>query len=339
MPTIFDLAGLTGSTRRTIARSGQRSAVSLQRDYAVGAADLWSAWTEPDRLGRWLGEVRGRPSVGTAVELAMSPSEVATVTVLSCQVPHRLVVMWQWDGEPDSFVDLRIDEVDSGRCRLHLEHVALDDQTALDYGRGWDEFLLRAELMVADIDVTEVPWSDVEPLTTSAWTSVSPRDDLRWPVIATSGEATAKVLRAARRFHRPQPEVWAAITDPDAISRWFGETTGELTPGGDFTVVFDGGGASGTVTTCTPMSSFTVRWTWDHDGVDTDVEVSLESDGDGTIVRIQQSGVVGPAVGYAAGWAAYLGALDASLAGVARSEDLWQAEWAMASAMVHNDHG
>jgi uncharacterized protein YndB with AHSA1/START domain len=128
--------------------------------------------------------------------------------------------------------------------------------------------------------------------------------------------------------------VWQALTTPASVESWFGQLSGNPSLGGTFLVTFEGGSASGVVRECQEPSHLCMTWTWTHQDFDTTVTVDLEPDGDGTRVTVQQTGVVGPAIGYAAGWAAYLCAAERYLAGRPRSEEGWQADWEIAQAMT-----
>jgi len=349
----IDIAALAGLTARRVVTSGGHRAVSLEREYAFAIDDVWSAWTAPERTRRWLGELRGDLVVGGRVELCMSPpdSDVAVLTILACDAPERLVVRWEWPGEVDSFVDLRLCALDAERTLLVLEHVALEPDKAHSYGPGWEDFLLRLALNLAGDDPATLRWAEVEPVIDPQWLAAEtaspsqgsqgsaasrPSDwsDNRWPLVAAGDNGSSLV--ASRVVVADRDDVWSALTTADRIGAWFGAVTGDLAIGGDVRIVFDGGAASGTVRECDRSAGrIVLSWRWDHDGLDTTVSVSLVDVGAGrTRVIVRQDGVVGPTRGYAAGWAAYLGALERALGGAPRSEQLWQAEWELAMAML-----
>ena len=336
MNRIIDVAAHAGLTHRRVTRAGARRAVSLRREYDFAVDDVWSAWTTPERLARWLGEVRGDIGPGATVELCMSPAaaDTATVTIVTCEAPTRLIAQWRWPGEPDSLVDLRLVPVDTARCELVLEHVALDERGAEQYGPGREDLLSHADAFLAGLDPASVDWSALRETVAAPWADAArtAATDPRWPTV--EARAADQLLRVSRTVPHEVDAVWAALTSTDAISRWFGETIGDLSVGGRFTVTFDGGSAHGDVRTCEPHRTFTVGWRWDHQEFETEVSVSLASVEAGTEILLEQTGVVGPAKGYAAGWAAYLAAVDHDLAGMPRSEAMWQGEWSMALAMI-----
>ena len=80
--------------------------VRFERHYATTPEDLWSSVTEPERLARWLGPLYGDLVVGGRYELRMGDDvegshQNAAGEVLECDAPRRLVIGWEFPGEPD----------------------------------------------------------------------------------------------------------------------------------------------------------------------------------------------------------------------------------------------
>jgi uncharacterized protein YndB with AHSA1/START domain len=172
MTTIDDVVQMARFTERSFVHAGDRKAVCLRRTYAFDAETLWCAWTTPERLARWIGEVRGECREGRTVELCMEPPDrdIATLTIVLCEPPRRLVVKWEWPGEPESMVDLQIETIDADHSRLSLEHVALADEPAAGYGSGWEDFLFRLEFWLGGDDPNELRWKHhVEPVIGPEW--------------------------------------------------------------------------------------------------------------------------------------------------------------------------
>jgi uncharacterized protein YndB with AHSA1/START domain len=158
-----DLTTLLDLTERTVTADGERRTVKLQRPYDAAPAELWSAWTEPERAARWLGVIDGDREVGGTVQLIMSPpdKDVATVRIETCEEPHRLAGTWSWPGEDDSRVEVTLDP-DGGGTVLTLEHSSLTATTAIDYGCGWEDFLNRLNELVAGRDPRSISWLDAQ---------------------------------------------------------------------------------------------------------------------------------------------------------------------------------
>lgn len=144
-----------------------------------------------------------------------------------------------------------------------------------------------------------------------------------WPVVDGSA------ILARRDYPAAPADVWEALTDPERLSRWFGETKGELRAHGEWTVTFDNGSARGTVSECVPPERFTTSWRWDHEPADqpaAEVEVTLTSNGDTTSLALRHTGVdPGSATGQAAGWYAHLEGLARQLEGAEDGD--WYADF------------
>jgi uncharacterized protein YndB with AHSA1/START domain len=139
-----------------------------------------------------------------------------------------------------------------------------------------------------------------------------------YPVAAGPGRSL--VLR--RVYDTPVDDLWDACTTPVRIGRWLAPVTGDLRPGGSFTVE---GQATGTVLHCDAPHLLAVTWEYGPDSV-TEVELRLtEHDGGGAVLELRHTsptetvdelvrrmGPVGP-IGIGADWDLALAALDGLL--------------------------
>jgi uncharacterized protein YndB with AHSA1/START domain len=95
-------------------------------------------------------------------------------------------------------------------------------------------------------------------------------------------------------FHAPPEQVWAALTEPDQLSKWFGDDAEvELRPGGE--AVFRWGEIEirAVVDVVEPPTRFAYRWEPSHapdGGPTTLVEFTLEEIAGGTRLRLVESG-------------------------------------------------
>lgn len=92
----------------------------------------------------------------------------------------------------------------------------------------------------------------------------------------------ARALVAERHYAAPAEEVWAVLTDPERLPRWFLPVEGDLTVGGRYQLV---GNAGGVVERCDPPRSFAV--TWEYGEQVSWVEVDLREAAGGTTLVLR----------------------------------------------------
>jgi len=98
----------------------------------------------------------------------------------------------------------------------------------------------------------------------------------------------------------PVETVWSIVTEPQNITRWFAnEVELDLRPGGDVVFRFDSGvDGKGVVEKVEPPNLFAFRWISPEPGRDmeaaqghyTTVEFSLQTQGEGTLLRVVEFG-------------------------------------------------
>ncbi|MEO1063101.1 MAG: SRPBCC family protein [Actinomycetota bacterium] len=119
---------------------GGLPAITFRRRYGTDVDDLWSAVTEPERLGRWLATVTGdlRPGGDVVVTFddGSDPDQRTTGRILACEPPSVLEVEWGIPGEAESVVRVELADVDGG-AELRLDHRRLPARQAAGYGAGW----------------------------------------------------------------------------------------------------------------------------------------------------------------------------------------------------------
>jgi uncharacterized protein YndB with AHSA1/START domain len=140
---------------------------------------------------------------------------------------------------------------------------------------------------------------------------------------------TPDLIERETTIAAPVDRVWSLITDPEHVGRWFGDAGAEidLRPGGAMRVRWaDSGEVRARVEAVEPPHRFAYRWTAAHahgeepaEGNSTLVEFTLAPDGDGTRLRVVESGFAALAVdaeardrnhaGNVDGWKAELGEL------------------------------
>ena len=148
---------------------------------------------------------------------------------------------------------------------------------------------------------------------------------------------SAGVVRIEDRYETTIDDLWQAVTDPDRLTRWYGQVEGDLSPGGEFrTYVADAEiEGTGRVEACEPPRRLlvTTRETeesyQDGQGVppfDEAVEVTLTADGEQTLLVIEVRGMPLDKIAfYGAGWQVHAEHLAAYLAG--RDHGDTEARW------------
>ena len=100
------------------------------------------------------------------------------------------------------------------------------------------------------------------------------------------------VVRLKDYFDTDVEDLWAALTEPDRLSRWLGEVDGDLRVGGTFRGHWHASGWEGdcTVEVCDRPHRIVVR-TVSEDQPDGVVEITLTADGDRTVLVLEDRGV------------------------------------------------
>ncbi|HSE80957.1 MAG TPA: SRPBCC domain-containing protein [Gaiellaceae bacterium] len=95
----------------------------------------------------------------------------------------------------------------------------------------------------------------------------------------------------------PLETVWAIVTEPEHVGAWFSDSAEiELRPGGDTTLTWEEyGSVRARVEKVEPPTSFSFRWARPvgaepRAGNSTLVELSLSAEGEGTRLRVVESG-------------------------------------------------
>ena len=140
----------------------------VRREYPDPIEDVWAAFTESDRLGRWIGTYTGRGRPGGTVEFVLTGEadaggEVAppvTVTVHECDAPRRLVV--DIPAIPGQSWRVEVDLAPSGPGTvLEFRQDIVEGMNRADVEAGWNWYLDRME---ASLHATPMPdWTDYAP--------------------------------------------------------------------------------------------------------------------------------------------------------------------------------
>lgn len=132
-----------------------------------------------------------------------------------------------------------------------------------------------------------------------------------------------------RVYDTDAADLWAAVTDPERLVRWFAPVDGDLREGGRFTIHFDDNAVPGCrVTSCDTPNAY--AWKWPHATHTSLIAVAVEPVAGGARLRLTHTRLVArSAAGYAAGWDVYLRRLVEEIAG-GEVRDTWAEDWSRA---------
>ncbi len=138
------------------------------------------------------------------------------------------------------------------------------------------------------------------------------------------------IVRMEDRFDTGIDDLWSALTEPRRLARWIAEVDGDLRLGGEFHRVSADGESTGRVDVCEPPRRLVVtfRDSDPHPGQpeQTEIEVTLTPDGDGTLLVAEERGLPLPLLpAYGAGVQIQVENLADHIAGRARGDD--EARW------------
>lgn len=145
------------------------------------------------------------------------------------------------------------------------------------------------------------------------------------------------VARIEDRYDTDIDDLWAALTDPRRLARWYGQIEGDLRPGGEFRLYIEANDWDGTgrVDACEPPRRLLVTtretdesWRKGRGAppFDEAIEATLTADGSQTILVIEVRGVPLDKIAfYGAGWQIHAEDLAAHIAG--RDHGDTEARW------------
>ena len=138
------------------------------------------------------------------------------------------------------------------------------------------------------------------------------------------------IVRMEDRFDTDIDDLWSALTDPRRLARWIAEVDGDLRLGGEFHRASADGESTGRVDACEPPRRLVVTFR-DSDPqpgqpAQTEIEVTLSPDGDGTLLVAEERGLPVPLLAaYGAGVQIHVENLADHIAGRDRGDD--EARW------------
>ena len=128
----------------TVRAGADGRGVRFERTYEASAEELWAAWTEPDRIARWLGAaVDGGPvTPGAEFTLVWGEDADSRVGVVVRRLEPPRLLEWEWtiNGEPPTVLRVELTPAPGGTALL-LDHSRLPSAQVAGLSAGWHDFL------------------------------------------------------------------------------------------------------------------------------------------------------------------------------------------------------
>jgi uncharacterized protein YndB with AHSA1/START domain len=121
-------------------REAGRGAIRMEQIYDTDIEDLWSAITDPDRLGRWFALVEGDLRVGGVIFARFTSTDEGPGRIDVCEAPHRLQVTLKPGTSSESEIEAVLTS-EGEKTRLVIEDRRLTQEKLSDYGAGWQVHL------------------------------------------------------------------------------------------------------------------------------------------------------------------------------------------------------
>lgn len=143
-----------------------RGVVRMTDRFATDIDDLWSAVTDPERLGRWLGEVRGELRLGGEFRARFFASGwEGTGRVQVCERPRRFLVLTSDTDDPVEHAIEATLTADGDHTVLVIEERGMPLDQLAAYGAGIQVHVedLAAHLVDHDRCDAQTRWAELLP--------------------------------------------------------------------------------------------------------------------------------------------------------------------------------
>ncbi len=155
-------------------------------------------------------------------------------------------------------------------------------------------------------------------------TTTQPGSRIRGSMRVKNGRGT---VRMEDVYDTGSADLWSTLTEPERLSRWIAEVTGDLQPGGRFHARFTSGWEGhGRIDVCEPRRQLLATMSpGAHD--ETVIEATLADESGKTRLVIEERGLpLDNVSAYGAGWHAHMEDLAVHLSG--RETASWVDRWA-----------
>ncbi len=284
------------------------SIVAFERCIDQPVETVWAALTIPERVADWLAQAEIDLKVGGRYRLRFEGGlDVMEGVIRRLEPPCVLELSWRENDGPPSILLWRLAR-DGDGCRLSLTHAFTTDvKDTPGFVSGWHLHLDGlAQADHGPVAWDQDRWRELDRQYRVTLTATAPTDADRFGVFLDGG----RTLRFERLLPGPIERVWAWLTEPKLVAKWFTEQHVEPRVGGRMWGGFgEGDGWTATVTDWSPPHRLAWRG---EDGGETVWELSAEGD----LVRmvfVQQQ--LRPHAEVGAGWHGFFDGLHEHLAG------------------------
>ncbi|HEV2377776.1 MAG TPA: SRPBCC domain-containing protein [Streptosporangiaceae bacterium] len=143
-----------------------KGVVRMEDRFDTGIDDLWSAFTDPHRLARWLGDFEGDLRLGGDFRARFFASGwEGTGRVEACEPPQRLLVLTREGGKDEEHAIEAWLTPDGGQTILVLEERGMPLGLLADYGAGIQVHIedLAAHIAGGERVDAEARWNELLP--------------------------------------------------------------------------------------------------------------------------------------------------------------------------------
>lgn len=149
----------------TLRTADGKGVVRMEDRFGTGIEDLWSALTDPGRLGRWLGEFEGDLRLGGEFRAHFFDGFEGTGRVEVCEPPRHLLVMTRHVRQTaDIAVEVTL-TADGDHTILTFEERGMPVNLLAEYGAGNQVHIedLAAYLAGRERGDLEARWTELLP--------------------------------------------------------------------------------------------------------------------------------------------------------------------------------
>jgi uncharacterized protein YndB with AHSA1/START domain len=161
--------GGRGRILGTLRSADGKGIVRMEDRFDAQIDDVWSALTDPRRLGRWYGEVEGDLRLGGDFRAHLPDAGDRTGRVNACEPPRRLAVTMRdpdpQPGQPDElFMEVTLTAIgDQTNLVVEVRGMPLDLLAAYGVGVQIHVETLADHLADRESDDTEARWEALLP--------------------------------------------------------------------------------------------------------------------------------------------------------------------------------